>query len=100
MNFEKIALLRIEAAIEAGEFDNLKGTGKPLPPIPEGDFMEHFGARLLKESGALPPEVTMKKQIVEDAKTAAALPDGEEREEALKRLNEKRLKLAMMMERR
>jgi len=100
MNFEKIALVRIEAAMEAGLFDNLPGAGKPLPPIPEGDFMEHFGARLMKEAGALPPEVTLKKEIVNDAKAAAALPEGEEREEALKLLNQKRTKLAMLMERR
>lgn len=100
MRFEKLALMRIEAAMEEGQFDNLPGTGKPLPPIPEGDFMEHFGARMLKEAGALPPEVTLKKEIVADARKAASLPEGEEREEVLKLLNEKRMKLAMMMERR
>ncbi|MGB7334619.1 MAG: DUF1992 domain-containing protein [Salaquimonas sp.] len=100
MRFEKLALLRIEAAIEEGQFDNLPGAGKPLPPVPDGDFMEHFGARLLKEAGALPPEVSLKKEIVRDAKAAAELPDGAEREEALQMLNEKRMKLAIMMERR
>jgi hypothetical protein len=100
MRFEKLALLRIEAAMEDGMFDNFPGAGKPLPPIQEGDFMEHFGARLLKESGALPPEVNLKKEILTDAKAATEMPEGEEREEALKLLNEKRMKLAMMMERR
>ena len=100
MNFERLALHRIELAMEEGLFDNLPGEGKPLPPIPEGDFMEHFGARLMKEAGALPPEVSLKKEIVRDAKAAAELPEGEEREEALLKLNEKRMRLSMMMERR
>lgn len=100
MNFEKLALQRIEAAMEQGLFDNLPGQGKPLPPIPEGDFMEHFGARLMKEAGAVPPEVTLKQEIVRDAKLAAQMPDGEERDKALTLLNEKRMRLAMMMERR
>lgn len=98
MRFEKLALLRIETAMEEGQFDNLPGAGKPLPPIPEGDFMEHFGARLMKEAGALPPEVSLKNEIVKDAKAAAKLPDGPERDEALQKLNEKRLRLAMMLE--
>ena len=100
MNFQHLAELRIEAAMEEGQFLNLPGAGKPLPPIPEGDFMEHFGARLMKEAGALPPEVSLKKQILADAKSAAALPDGEQRDEAPQKLNEKRMKLAMMIERR
>ncbi|MEZ5801567.1 MAG: DUF1992 domain-containing protein [Nitratireductor sp.] len=100
MNFARIAENLIEEAMRDGAFDNLPGVGKPLPPIPEGDFMEHFAARMMKEAGTLPPEVTLKKEIVADAKAANALPEGEEREKALKLLNEKRLKLSMMMERR
>ncbi len=99
LNFEKIALLRIEAAMEEGVFDNLPGAGKPLPPVKGGDFTADFYARMLKEAGALPPEVTLKKEIVADAKAAAILPEGEEREKALTLLAEKRMRLAMMIER-
>ena len=100
MKFTRIAENLIEEAMREGAFDNLPGAGKPLPPIPEGDFMEHFAARLMKEAGTLPPEVTLKKEILADTKAAAALPAGEERDEALRLLNEKRLKLSMMIERR
>ena len=99
MNFEKVALLRIEAAMEEGAFDNLPGAGRPLAPVEGGDFTAYFYGRMLKEAGALPPEVSLKKEIVEDAKATALLPEGEERENALKLLAEKRMRLAMMIER-
>ena len=99
MNFEKVALMRIEAAMEEGQFDNLPGAGQPLPPVEGGDFTADFYGRMLKEAGALPPEVSLKKEIVTDTKAAALLPEGEEREKALKLLAEKRMSLAMMIER-
>lgn len=50
---------RIKAADDAGEFDNLPGTGKPLvldddPLVPEAVRVAH---RILKNAGFVPPEV-------------------------------------------
>jgi len=72
---ERLADAHIEAAAERGEFDNLPGAGKPLPP----DDAQHVpaelraGYRLLKNAGFVPPEIQTRRDIrdIEDLLTAA-----------------------------
>lgn len=63
MNFERLARRRIEEAVEAGELDNLPGSGKPLPRLEGPDGIEAFGFKLMARAGALPLEVLLKKEI-------------------------------------
>ncbi|MBF0228652.1 MAG: DUF1992 domain-containing protein [Desulfamplus sp.] len=64
--FESLVEERILKAQKNGELDNLPGQGKPLNlddmSIPEEFRMVH---RILKNSGFLPPEVELRKQIRE-----------------------------------
>lgn len=64
--FQSLVEERILKAQKNGEMDNLPGQGKPLNlddmAIPEEFRMVH---RVLKNSGFLPPEVELRKQIKE-----------------------------------
>ncbi|MEM9392710.1 MAG: DUF1992 domain-containing protein [Pseudomonadota bacterium] len=63
---------QIRKASAEGQFDNLPGAGKPLPAHPEEamiDPMDAVGNRIMAEAGALPAEITLKKQM--DAARAA-----------------------------
>ena len=55
---------RIQAALKQGRFDNLEGKGKPLvfedSQVPNEFRMVH---KILKNSGFLPPEVEIRKQV-------------------------------------
>lgn len=56
----------IREAQERGEFDNLPGAGKPLPPIDPNDpdwFVRQLAAReQLDFTGALPPAIALRKE--------------------------------------
>ncbi|MBF0241856.1 MAG: DUF1992 domain-containing protein [Desulfamplus sp.] len=66
LGFESLVEERILKAQKNGEMDNLPGQGKPLNledmKIPEEFRMVH---RVLKNSGFVPPEVELRKQIRE-----------------------------------
>lgn len=59
---------KIREAEAEGAFDDLSGAGKPLPTIDETDYL----ARTMREHGAVPEFVTLKKE--QDA-LRASLPD-------------------------
>ncbi|RUS47985.1 DUF1992 domain-containing protein [Cohnella sp. AR92] len=61
-----IAEQRIREAIENGSFSDLPGKGKPLPKDElEGVPDElRIGYRILKNAGALPPELELRKEMV------------------------------------
>ena len=52
---------KIRAAEAEGQFDNLPGAGKPLPPCddPENAVMH----RILKENGAVPEFVSLSREL-------------------------------------
>ena len=63
--FARIAEERICEAQKQGTFDNLPGSGKPLPPengphVPEDLRMAY---KILKNSGYLPEEIAERKEI-------------------------------------
>jgi hypothetical protein len=62
---EKIAEQRIREALERGEFDNLRGAGKPLALDEDSDVPQELRAayRILKNSGFVPPEVELRREI-------------------------------------
>ena len=63
--FEQLAEQKIERAIEAGEFDDLKGQGSPL--ILDDDLLVpselRMGFRILKNAGVSPREVQVLNEI-------------------------------------
>ncbi len=60
-----IAERRILEAIDRGEFDNLPGRFKPLPEedLSGVDPESRLGMKILKNSGVLPPEMQLRKEI-------------------------------------
>jgi hypothetical protein len=92
---------QIKNAIEAGEFDNLEGAGRPL------DLDSYFAApedlrmgySVLKSNKFVPLEVDMLKEIGELKEKVKACPDDAERKKLDKILQEKTLAFTLLMER-
>ena len=92
---------QIRNAIEAGEFDNLEGAGRPLDldsyfATPEDLRM---GYSVLKSNKFVPAEVDMLKEIGELKEKVKSCPDESERKKLNKILQEKTLAFTMLMER-
>ena len=93
--FNKIVEERIKAAQRKGEFDNLRGTGKPLNldelnGVPEELRLAY---KLLKNSDLLPPEIEIKKEIRQTEDLLQNVTDVAEKYRILKKLNYLILKL-------
>src|SRR4028118_667104 len=92
---------QIKRAIEAGEFDNLEGAGKPLNlddyfAAPEDLRM---GYSVLKSNKFVPEEVERLREIAEIKEKIENCRDEEEKRKLTKILNEKNLALSMLLER-
>lgn len=62
---DQLVETRIRQAESAGDFDNLPGQGKPLVPDDNALVPEEVrvGYRLLKNAGAIPPELQRRLEI-------------------------------------
>jgi hypothetical protein len=100
MPLEKIIEEKIREAIAKGEFDNLKGAGKPLNlddyfAAPED---VRVGYLLLKSNDIVPPEVAWLKEIGELREKVKTVNEAE-KSQISKLLNEKTLALTIILER-
>jgi hypothetical protein len=98
--FEVIAERKIREAMERGEFDNLALRGQPivreeLSHVPEELRM---GYKILKNAGVLPEELELRKEIVTLEALLDVCRDDGERTGVRRRLNAKRLRFDMLME--
>lgn len=98
--FRLIAEERIREAMENGEFKHFEGKGKPLvledlSHVPEDLRMSY---KIMRNSGYLPPEMQLTKEIVSLQELIALCNTEEEREPLRSQLNEKRLRYRMMAE--
>ena len=96
--FEKIIEERIQQSIKKGEFDNLPGAGKPLnledfSNVPEELRMAY---KILKNADCLPPEIELKKEIVQAEMLLGTMTDVKQRYKILKKLNFLIMKLNTM----
>lgn len=87
--FEKIVEERILLAQRNGEFDNLEGYGRPLnldelAGVPEELKLSY---KILKNSGCLPPELDLKKEIHRTEDLLVAMDDTAEKYKIMKKLN-------------
>ncbi|KAF0217889.1 MAG: hypothetical protein FD174_3152 [Geobacteraceae bacterium] len=99
--FESIAEQRIREAMDRGEFDNLAGKGLPLKEedlsgVPEELRMAY---KVLKNAGCVPPEVELRKEIVNLRDLVGTIEEDREKRQKLKELNFKLLKLNMLRKR-
>ena len=100
----KDARFGIEASIQEamlrGDFDNLKGKGKPI------DLQDYFDTpeesritfSLLRSNGFIPPELELRQEITQLKETLAASPDPGQRKELTKLINEKQLAFDLLIE--
>ena len=93
-----IAERKIQEAILNGELDNLPGKGKPLQLDDESGIPEELrlAYKILKNADCLPPELELKKEIVQLRDLLQGLEDVEEKYRLMKRLNFQVMKLNMM----
>ncbi len=97
--FFNISEDKIRKAYENGEFDNLPGKGKPLPPdklkgIPDDLKMAY---RVLHNAGFSPEEMNAKKELMTIEDLIRHSEDELETEELKKQLSEKLLKYNSML---
>jgi len=93
---------QIRKAIEAGEFDNLPGKGKPIDlsayfETPEDLRMAYS---MLKGNNFVPEEVEILKDINELKKRLSACSDANEKSKIKKELNDKNYAFNMLIEKR
>ncbi len=94
-----LAEQRIQAAIRAGELDNLSGAHKPLPPdLLDPIIPAHLRAamRVIRNSGGLPAEVLLHQelsQINERIAQYSSSPKTRDVEDLLQKMHERRLEL-------
>ncbi len=60
-----LAESKIRAAMSRGEFDDLRGRGRPLPPdgLQRVPAELRMGYKLLRNAGCLPPELEARKEL-------------------------------------
>jgi hypothetical protein len=97
-----LAESRIVAAMERGEFDDLPGRGRPLPPddlarVPPDLRM---GFRLLRNAGCLPPELEARKEVARLGALVATAGDAEERRRLTGLRADAELRYRLLVERR
>lgn len=96
--FAKIAEQRIREAMEKGEFDHLEGAGEPLNLgsdswIPDDLRMSY---KILKNAGCLPPELELRKEVINLRELLGTIDDNQERIKKIRELNFRLLKLNEM----
>jgi len=93
---------KIREAAARGEFDDLKGKGLPLPPDDLAGVPEELrvGFKLLKNAGAIPPEMEMRKEMLALSDLLACCRDESERGELRRRLSLAQFRYRALMEER
>jgi hypothetical protein len=99
--FNKIAERRILEAIQNGDFDNLKGMGKPITFEDETFIPDdlRMAYRILKNAGCVPPEIELGNEIINLSALINTLDDDKERLKRLRELNLKILRFNIMRNR-
>lgn len=102
MSIESAIEQKIREAMERGEFDNLRGKGKPLDLNAYFDTPEdlRMAFSILKSNEFVPEEVEVFREIAELKERLETLSDETERTKLSARLNERQLALRLMLDKR
>ena len=97
--FQKIVEERIRSAQLKGQFDDLEGRGKPLPPDVIGDTVPEdlrLSYRILKNADCVPPEVELQHEIRRTEDLLAGMSETRSKYGILKKINYLIIKLNTM----
>ncbi len=99
MKFSDLAERQILKAQAEGQFDNLKGAGKPLD-MSGGNSADAVGFRIMAEAGALPREIELQKAVAEQKRVLSETIGDEARKAEMKKLADLQLRLDIERESR
>ena len=87
--FAKLVEQRIQAAQKNGDFENLPGAGKPIRYEDDSNIPEdlRMAYKMLKNADCTPPEIELKKQILQAEDLLSGMQDSREKYKAIKKLN-------------
>jgi len=97
--FASVADEKIREAIRKGDFDNLPGAGKPLPPDDMAGVPEELrlSYKLLKNAGMIPEELQLRKDMLTLQDLLALTRDEDERVKLRAELSVKQLRYQTLM---
>src|SRR5688572_32811657 len=100
MSIESAIEQMIQQAMARGEFDNLKGKGKPLNLDDYFNTPEdvRMGFSILKSNDFVPEEIERLKEIAEVREKLRTAPDGDDKRILEKTLRDKTLELSLILE--
>ena len=87
--FAKLVEQRIQAAQRDGAFEDLQGAGKPIEFEDDSGVPEdlRLAYKMLKNADFAPPEIELKKQILQTEDLLGGMPDSREKYRVIKKLN-------------
>lgn len=92
MKYAQLAERQILKAQAEGQFDNLKGAGKPLD-LDGDNSADAAGFRIMAEAGALPREIAMRKAVAAQTDVVRQTTDPVARKRESAKLAEQQLRL-------
>ncbi|MDD9921153.1 MAG: DUF1992 domain-containing protein [Boseongicola sp.] len=101
--WERLIERRILKARAEGQLEKLKGEGEPLPDRPGDAFVDPglaAGYRAMAEAGVVPEEFRIKEQVKAAKAELSQLTDKEARKQAMAKLADLELRLAIAQEAR
>jgi Domain of unknown function (DUF1992) len=100
MSIEKFVEEQVRRAIEAGEFDNLAGKGKPIDLKPYFDTPEdlRMAYSILKSNSFVPEEVEMLKEIEAQKNRLESCSDQDQKDRLRKVINDKTIAFNVLLE--
>jgi Domain of unknown function (DUF1992) len=93
MKISTLAERQIRKAQAEGQFDNLKGAGKPLDLQDGNGSVDAVGFRIMAEAGALPREIELRKSIEVQTAVLRAAVGIDRRKREMDKLNALQLRL-------
>ncbi|SFC11782.1 DUF1992 domain-containing protein [Tropicimonas isoalkanivorans] len=96
--WDRIAESRLRKAEADGSLSNLSGAGKPLPDRPDAGLVDTgtaVGHRIMAEAGALPREISLKKELQALREQYAAESDPVAKKALMARMAEVQMRLGM-----
>ena len=100
MKFQDLAERQILKAQAEGQFDGLKGAGKPLGQAANDGSVDAIGFRIMAEAGALPREIQLRKQIEAQMQVLRGTMNDQDRRREMAKLADLQLRLNIEQEAR